>query len=314
MKKAIVLGATGGMGYALTTELLSKGVQVTAFARTEKKLQWLFQGENRMKLYQGNAFSQTELNEAIRGNEIIFHAINLPYGDWQTELPKLTQNIIASAKANSAKLAIVDNIYSYGRSRGEKVKETTPKMPHTRKGKMRLEMESMYKESGVPYIIAHFPDFYGPFVENSLLNFTLYKMIEHKKAQFVGDQTIAREHIFTPDGAKALVQLAENADAYHQNWNIPAFDVITGDEIIRIIRKLTNNEKKITTVTKTMLRFAGLFDRQMREMVEMQYLNEDPVVLDGEKYEKRFGPLPKTSYEEGIRKTIEAAPVVSWWR
>ena|SRR5690625_3295722 len=131
-------------------------------------------------------------------------------------------------------------------------------------------------------------------------------MIENQKAQFVGDKSIPREHIFTPDGAKALVKLAERDDAYYQNWNIPASDVITGQELIHIIRKLTNNQKKVTTITKNMLRFVGLFNRQMREFVEMQYLNEEPVILNGDKYEKNIGLLPKTSYEEGIKVTVEA--------
>jgi len=307
MKKAIVLGASGGMGYALVNELVFRGVEVTAFARNGEKLRQMFGSLANVTIRPGNAFSERELDDAVKGNEIIFHAINLPYGDWKTELPKLTQCIIASAKENSTKLAIVDNIYSYGRCPGEKVKETTPKKPHTKKGKIRFEMEALYKESEIPYVIAHFPDFYGPFVESSLLNFTLNKMTANEKAQFVGNQSIAREHIFTPDGAKALVELAMRKRAYGQNWNIPAYDVITGEEIIRIIRSLTNNEKKVSTVTKTMLRSAGLFNKQMREFVEMQYLNEEPVVLSGEKYKEHIGPLPKTSYEEGIRMTIEAA-------
>src|SRR5690625_1940146 len=257
MKKAIVLGATGGMGYALVNELVSREVHVTAFARNEVKLKQMFGGESFVTLFQGDAFSQIDLDTATEVNEVIFHAINLPYADWQTELPKLTKNIIASVKKNGAKLAIVDNVYSYGRSFGKKINETTVKTPHTKKGKIRLEMESLYRESGVPYIIVHFPDFYGPYAENSLLNFTLSKMVENEKAQFVWDTSIAREHIFTPDGAKALVELVMSEDAYYKNWNIPAYDVITGDEIISIIRKLTNNEKKVSIVTKNMLRFVG---------------------------------------------------------
>src|SRR5690625_2267802 len=167
-------------------------------------------------------------------------------------------------------------------------------------------MEKLYKTANIPYVIAHFPDFYGPYVENSLLNFTLRDMAKNKKAQFVGNLTMAREHIFTPDGAKALVHLAENENAYYQNWNIPAYDKITGKEIINIVRTLINSHSKVSTVSTNMLRFVGIVNKQMREFVEMQYLNEDPVILDGEKYEKIIGALPKTNYEEGIRRTLES--------
>ncbi len=54
-----------------------------------------------------------------------------------------------------------------------------------------------------------------------------------------------------------------------------------------------------------MMALAGLFNPMMREVVEMMYLTEEPVVLSGEKYEALIGPLPKTPYEEGIKKTIE---------
>ncbi|MCC3355323.1 hypothetical protein [Bacillus sp. REN16] len=39
--------------------------------------------------------------------------------------------------------------------------------------------------------------------------------------------------------------------------------------------------------------------------MEMLYLTIDPVVLDGSKYEQEIGPLPATSYEEGIKRTLD---------
>src|SRR5690625_2649340 len=214
------------MGYALVNELVSRGVYVTAFARNREKLKRMFDMQSLVTISSGDALSLDELKKATAGNDVIFHAINFPYRDWQTKLPKLTRNVIAAAEKNAVKLAIVDNIYSYGRSNGRLVSETTRKQPHTKKGKIRLELESMYQASTVPFVIAHFPDFYGPFAENTLVHFTLSKMVEQKKAQFVGDPTIPREYLYTLDGARALVELAKNEQAYGQTWNIPGVDVI----------------------------------------------------------------------------------------
>ena len=36
MKKALVLGASGGMGYSIVKELSSRGIKVMAFARTKE--------------------------------------------------------------------------------------------------------------------------------------------------------------------------------------------------------------------------------------------------------------------------------------
>ena len=54
-----------------------------------------------------------------------------------------------------------------------------------------------------------------------------------------------------------------------------------------------------------MIQFLGLFSVDMREVVEMFYLNEEPVILDGEKYERMIGPVPRTPYREGLRQTTE---------
>src|SRR5690625_1877921 len=104
MRKVIVLGASGGMGYALVFELVARGYQVTAFARNKDRLTRLFQKVPNVTLYPGDAFSMGELDDAVEGNDIIFNAINLPYADWQTALSKLTTNIIATAKKNAANL------------------------------------------------------------------------------------------------------------------------------------------------------------------------------------------------------------------
>jgi hypothetical protein len=45
----------------------------------------------------------------------------------------------------------------------------------------------------------------------------------------------------------------------------------------------------------------------MRELVEMNYLMTEPVVLDDSALATLIGPLRKTSYQEGIRRSYEAA-------
>lgn len=306
MRKALVLGASGGMGYSIVNELSNRGIRAVAFARNKEKLTRMFKADPNIVIYAGDVFKQKELENAASNVDVIFQAINIPYGDWKTKLIPLNENIIATAKKVSAKIAVVDNIYAYGKSNGEKVSETTPKKPNTEKGKLRLDMERLYKNSDVPYLIAHFPDFYGPFAENAQLNYMIRHIVANKKASFIGKKKILREHIYTPDGAEAIVDLALREDSYGQCWNIPAYDVISGEEIIKLIREITGYNKKVSAVTKNMLRFVGLFDKQMREFVEMQYLAEEPVVLDGEKFEQHIGPVPKTPYKAGLKRTIQA--------
>ncbi|WP_435367221.1 hypothetical protein [Domibacillus tundrae] len=184
----------------------------------------------------------------------------------------------------------------YGRQpKGEEAEEAK-KNPHTKKGKIRLAMENKLKNSSPPSLIVHMPDIYGPNAENTILHETLKGVAQNKTANFVGDKKVAREFLYTLDGAKAMVQLAFREDTYNQNWNIPAVHPITGEEIIQLLREETGYKKPVRAVSKTMIRFIGIFQPFMREMTEMMYLTKDPVVLNGDKYEGNIGSFPKTPY------------------
>lgn len=303
LKKALVLGATGSIGSALVYELVNRGIEVAAFARSENRLNDLFRNHP-VKAVVGDVFQKKDLEQASEGVDVVFHAINIPYPEWQEKQSILLTNILETVKKTGTKLAMIDNIYAYGRSYGIPVTEEVKKEPHTKKGIIRLQLEQMAKQSGVPLFITHLPDFYGPNAGSTLLNYTFQGMIDNKKARYIGNPTLGREFIYTPDGAKAIVELACQNRFNGENWNIPGAGTITGTEIIKIAKQITGYRKKISTVSKNMIRFIGLFDSFMKEYVEMYYLNEEPVVLNGDKYEREIGPVPKTPYEEGIKQTL----------
>ena len=303
MKKALVLGATGGMGYALVRELVDRGVKVVAFSRRKEKLAILYQYESKVTIFSGDALVEKDVIEAADGVDVIFHAVSFPYQEWEDKHPLCIEIIVRAAEIHQAKIALVDNIYAYGRQ-SKIVNENTKKEPHTKKGKIRLAKENRLKISNAPCLIVHMPDLYGPNAENTNLHETLKNVVLNKTANFIGDMKMAREFIFTMDGAKAMVELASQEDTYNQNWNIPSAHPITGEEIIEILRKEVGYKKSIRTVSKTTLRLIGIFQPFMREMVEMMYLTEDPIILDGKKYEAKIGPVPKTPYKEGIQSTL----------
>ncbi|MGP4041012.1 SDR family NAD(P)-dependent oxidoreductase [Gracilibacillus sp. D59] len=304
MKKVMVIGASGGMGQAIVSELLSRNIEVVAFARNKAKLEALFGHDNRVEILSGDAQQKTDIEKGIEGVDIIFHALNVPYSQWEEKLEPIMKNVTELAQKYGSKLAVVDNIYAYGNGHGKKIREDYPKQPHTKKGKMRLRLEEILHNAGVPVLIVHFPDFYGPGADNTMLQFLFASVSKNNSAMFIGDQKVKREYIYTPDGAKAIVTLAQNPEAYGQNWNVPATDIISGEEIIEIVREEAAFKKKVFTVKKGLIFLLGLFNKDMKEVVEMLYLTEKPVVLSGEKYEQHIGALPRTSYQEGIKQTL----------
>jgi hypothetical protein len=54
-----------------------------------------------------------------------------------------------------------------------------------------------------------------------------------------------------------------------------------------------------------MLRIVGLFVPMMREMVEMHYLQTTPVLLDDTALRQLLGDVKKTSYADGVKRSVE---------
>jgi nucleoside-diphosphate-sugar epimerase len=314
INKAIVLGATGGMGKALTSELLSRGIATVAFSRSQAKLEELRRKHDNhplLTIIAGDAFHPEDIEHASAEADVLFQSIGLPYPEWSESLIPLTLSILEGASRAKTRVVQIDNIYPYGRSQMEKVSEDHPRNPHSRKGKLRLQMEQLLlqaHERGIPVLIARFPDFYGPDAPNSMLDYTLQAVAAGKVAGFVGSRSIPREFIYLPDGAKAAVELASRDDAYGQNWNIPGPGVITGKEIIRLAAEAAGRAKpRSFTIGRGMLTMMGLFSPFMREVIEMLYLTEKPVVLSGAKFEQFMGiPVPATPYEDAIPQTVKA--------
>jgi len=303
LKTAIVIGASGGMGYALVNELAKREIQVKAFSRNKEKLNALFQEHKNITIISGDVFNEQELMKAAKGVDVIFHAISFPYQDWEDRHMQCLDILIRVAQKQQAKIALVDNIYAYGRQ-ATIVTEEAKKEPHTKKGKIRLAMENKLKDSNIPSLIVHMPDLYGPNAENTILYETLKSVVKGKKANFVGNMKVAREFLYTFDGAEAMIGLALRPDTYNQNWNVPAVQAITGEQLVTILREITGYSKEVRTISKAMIRFIGIFSPFMKEMVEMMYLTEKPVILSGEKYEKEIGILPRTSYKVGLQETV----------
>ena len=305
MKKALVLGATGGMGFALVEELVSRGIETIAFARSSEKLA-LFRQEwgPRALIFSGDVMNESHLSKAVKSVDLVFHSINIPYEKWNPALFQILEAILASCKKHNKPLIYVDNIYSYGRQ-SEPVCEVTSKQPHTKKGNIRLQLQKQIQTSTVPYILAHFPDFYGPKAESTILQYTFKDMLKKSSALYVGNTRHKREFIYTKDGAKALVELALREESYNESWNISGTGTISGEEIAAIASSFFAKEIKLKPIHRWMIAMLGLFNPSMKEVVEMMYLTETPVILDGSKYEKNIGPIPKTPYQIGIVENLK---------
>ncbi|WJX08424.1 NAD-dependent epimerase/dehydratase family protein [Bacillus cereus] len=309
MEKAIVLGATGGSGQAIVSELLSREIEVIAFGRSESKLKKLMKEHDSTPLltYQlGDIFDYRTIVEAAKDADVIFQCANVQYHEMADKLLLLGENVMKAADILEKKIVIVDGIYVYGHqvAKGD---ESHPKQPHTKKGKIRVRFEKLIfdkKWKNAKALIVRLPDYYGITSQNSYLHPTLTGLAGNKTSIFIGNLKTPREYVYLPDAAKMIVEIANKDDSYGENWNIPGAGLISGKEIIKFAREITGNKKMVIPLNKNAIRISGLFNPVMKEVVEIMYLTEEGFTLSGEKYENRIGKIVATPYKEGLKETL----------
>ncbi|MBP1967277.1 SDR family NAD(P)-dependent oxidoreductase [Paenibacillus aceris] len=313
MKKAIVIGATGGTGAAITEELVKRGVSTIAFGRSLKKLEMLANSlgnPTHLMLAEGDAMCSKDIVAQAGGADVLFHCANVPYHEMAAKLIPLGESVMEAAERLAIKVVAIDGIYPYGKKQMDLVTEEHPKQPHTKKGKVRLDYERMLfseRWSNAKVMIVRLPDYYGPTAnEASYLGSTLEAIAAGKMAFFIGNMHVPREFIYLPDAAKMVTELACKDFAYGQNWNIPGAGVISGREIVRIAQAAAGHGSPVFPLKKIGLSLLGMGIPVMKEVVEMLYLTEEPLTLSGDKYKRFIGPITATPFQEGITSTMLA--------
>ena len=154
-------------------------------------------------------------------------------------------------------------------------------------------------------MVVRLPDFYGPNADLSLANPIFRAALAGKTANWAGPVSTPHEFIFVPDAGPVIVELASRDECYGEAWNFAGVGEITAQGFIQKIYQAVGREPKLRSAGRTMLRIMGWFNPLMRELPEMLYLQETPVLLDDEKLRRKLGQVHKTSYDEGIKLTLE---------
>ncbi len=250
------------------------------------------------------------VRRACDGADVIVHAANTPYPEWPQLVPRLAANALGAAEATGALLAFPGNVYVYGRVRTNPVGEDHPMEPHTTKGRIRLEIERSYLEAHrtgrARVVIPRYPDFYGPNVLNELVRPIFEGALGDRPCRWPVNADVPHEFILIDDAAAAMVKLIETPEAHGRAVHVPGPRPITPREFIRLAYQAEGHALQLRVYSRGMIRLAGLFNREIRATVEMLYLFEEPLLLDGSLYRSLTdSPPPGTPYEEGVRRTLE---------
>lgn len=303
-----ILGAGGDISKLLAKELKNYTDKVRLVARNPRQVN----GDD--ELFTANLLDAEQVNSAVKGSDIAYLTVGLTYDVriWQKQWPVIMQNVIDACINHNCKLVFFDNVYMYDKNAIPNMTESSPVNPPSQKGKVRAQLVQMINEAivdkGLKAIIARSADFYGPGAKNGILNILVTdNYAKGKSANWQSDATKIHSVTYTPDAAKATALLGNTANAYNQVWHLPTSpEKLNGRQLIEIAAGIVNSKPSFMVLPPFLMSIMGLFSRQIKELVEMQYQNNQDYFFDSEKFNKAFQFTP-TSYREGIKETIEAA-------
>ncbi len=303
----VVVGATGGAGGAIVTELAGRGHRVRAVSR--KPAAGLPEGVEQLA---ADAADPAQARKACQGATVVYHCAQPPYQRWAAEFPALTASIAEAAAGAGARLVYADNLYAYGPVDGP-LTEDLPAQAATRKGQVRTLMAerllAAHRLGTLQVAIGRSSDYYGPGGANSVVGDVLFgAAAEGKRARWLGRLDVPHSLNYLPDVARALVTLGARSEALGEVWHLPAAEPLTGRAFVGLIAAALGRPVKVTATSRLALRVAGVFDPRARESAEMLYQWERPFVLDASKFQRAFGPLEPTPHRQAVATTV------AWFR
>ena len=300
----VIFGA-GPVGQAVARELVQRGKTVKMVNRSGKCPGGVPEG---VTVAAGDVFDVNVAKQLAQGATHVYQCTNPPYDKWPEQFPTLQANTLEAAASAGAKYIVMDNVYMYGDTNGQPIREDSPYNAHTKKGKVRAQMAkdalAAHAAGKVRAAIARASDFYGPGVLDSAAGDRTFGFaLEGKAASAAGNLDAKHSYTYIDDIGKALVILGERDEALGQVWHVPNAEATTTRQFITLIFEASGQPARMSAVSKTMMRMAGLFIPGARETVEMFYEFEKDFVVDSGKFTKAFG-LQATPHREGVKQTV----------
>ena len=302
----VILGAGGDIGKLLAKELKQYTDRVRLVARNPRQVN----GDD--ELISANLLSAEQVDAAIAGTSIAYLVVGLKYDlrIWQRDWPLIIDNVINACLKHGVKLVFFDNVYSYDKQAIPHMTEESPLNPPSKKGKVRLaiveKIRNAISQKGLKALIARSADFYGPGAKNGILNImVLDPLSKGGKLNWQSNADKVHSFTYTPDAAKATAILGNTDSAYNQSWHLPTSSQRwTGREFVAKAGSIKGVKPSFSLLSPFLLNLAGLFNRTIRELVEMQYQNNQDYFFDSQKFCKQFGFTP-TNYEDGMSEVLQ---------
>ncbi|WP_162653048.1 NAD-dependent epimerase/dehydratase family protein [Lentilitoribacter sp. Alg239-R112] len=279
-KTVLILGASGKIGRHSKAEFEKAGWDVKIFNRRHDNM-----------------------IEAAEGVDVIINGLNpAGYKNWATQIPKITNQVIAAAKSARATIIVPGNVYVFGKQAGV-WDENTPHRADTRKGKIRIEMEEAYKaaasEFGVQTIILRAGDFIDDKRSDTLMGMGILSGLEKGAINALGDPNAKHTYCYLPDWARACVQVSEKRNKLNVFEDIPfPGSIFSIKELAITLSEKLGRQVKVKKFPWALIYLTSPFWKTGYEMIEMRYLNDIDHSLSPQKFRSILPDFKTTGIDE----------------
>jgi len=305
IRKIAILGATGPTGRALESELRRRGRSVRVVSRRMENLKAAFPGGDSER-YTADALDPDSLMAAIDGCDCVVDCIGLPAGQ-MADHPTTARNIAVAIDGTGTRCLQVSSYWSYIPIDMLPVSEQHPRTGGPPWACLRREAEDILRDAGAA--IVHLPDFFGPNVHTSTVHLALRDALDRKPMNWIGSAEVERDYIYVPDAMRVVADLLEREQAYGDDWIVPGSGPVSGHEIAAILSGILGRNITARSAGALLLRAVSLFNRDLRDFMQLVPTYSRSIRYDGSKLEALLGPTPRTTYEDGLIETVRAVVV-----
>jgi UDP-glucose 4-epimerase len=301
MSRVAVIGANGFIGSHLVDELSAEGHEVTAFDRfRDNTPTFTAEGVRRIR---GDFMNRTDLEEAVHGQEVVFHFLSTtspataerdPLLDIRTNLTQTVELLDAAVRAGVQHFHFASTggaIYGpQGKFSYSESDAPEPVSPYAI-GKLSIEHYLHYFRvtHGLRSTVFRISNPYGTRQKKDrlqgLIPIALRQTVADLPVTRFGDGSMVRDYVYVEDLVKMIARVVAG-DPQHHVYNLGSGVGYTVNEVLATVEHATGRPVKIVEAAAP----ATFVDR---------------VVLDTTRYREEFGEIPVTSLEEGVRHTLE---------
>ena len=310
----LVLGARGRLGQAAARAFANAGWQVVGQMRPGGAalpmagVRWI----------EADPADTAALAVQARGAAVVVNALSPVYTHkvWRREVPRLTLAAIAITHQLGATLMQPANIYNFGAELPALLREDTPQVAATVKGRLRIESEAQIRNAAdagmIRAVVIRAGDFFGS-GKGSWLDLVLAKDLPRGRFTYPGPLKLPHAWAYLPDLAQCFVRVAQ------ARAGLPAFETLhfaghalTGNDwagaLADIAREHGWLDARVRIRQRTLpwplLRALGAVMPTFAALAEMRYLWQRPHRLVATRLQAVLGPQPHTPFPQAVRAAL----------